>query len=320
MTTISVVIPNFNGARWLRTCLDSLLRQTRAADEIVVVDDASADDSVAFVHQYYPQVKLIKRETNGGFCKTANDGLRVARGDLIALLNNDTECDSRWLAELIVAMEANPKIGIGASKLLCFDQRNRVNSAGLFLRVDGVGRDIGFDQPDGDEFSRARFVFGASGGAVIYRRELLEEIGLFDEDFYAYAEDLDLSFRAQLRGWSCLFVPRAIVYHRVGATYATESAIKVYHSSRNMLTVLIKNLPARLWRKYFPLLLAAQIYQVIYFSTRGRGVPALRGKIDALRALRRTLAKRRQIQRDARVSDAQIEAMLSSWQEHRRGR
>ncbi len=319
MTTISLVIPNFNGAHWLRTCLDSLLCQTHPADEIIVVDDASTDDSVALVRQHYPQVKLIVRETNGGFCATANDGLRAARGDLIALLNNDTECDSRWLAALSTATEANPKIGIGASKLLFFDQRNRVNSAGLFLRVDGVGRDIGFNQLDGDEFSHARFVFGASGGAAIYRRELLEEIGLFDEDFYAYAEDLDLSFRAQLRGWACLFMPSAIVYHRVGATYAIESAIKVYHSSRNMLTVLIKNLPTRLWRKYFPLLLAAQIYQVIYFSTRGRGVPALRGKIDALRALHLTLAKRHQIQRDARVSDTQIEALLSSWQEHRRG-
>lgn len=320
MTTISVVIPNFNGVRILPTCLDSLLRQTRAADEIIVVDDASADDSVAFVRQQYPQVKLVTRETNGGFCKTANAGLRVAHGDLIALLNNDTECDSHWLAELIIAMEANSKIGSGASKLLFFDQRKRVNSAGLFLRVDGVGRDIGFGQPDGAEFSRARFVFGASGGAAVYRRELLEEIGLFDEDFHAYAEDLDLSFRAQLRGWGCWFVPSAIVYHRVSATYATESATKVYHSSRNMLAVLIKNLPARLWRKYFPLLLAAQIYQVIYWSTRGRGVPALRGKIDALRTLPRTLAKRREIQRNARVSDVQIEALLSSWQEHRRGR
>jgi len=318
MTRISVVIPNYNGREILPACLNALLCQTRPPDEIIVVDDASVDDSPALVCERYPQVTLIVMPVNRGFCRAANAGLRAAKGDLLALLNNDTEADPDWLAELVAALEAYPDIGFCASKMLFYDRRDWVNSAGLFMRVDGVGRDIGYGQPDGPEFATMREVFGASGGAAIYRRAMLNDIGLFDEDLVAYAEDLDLSFRAQLRGYRCLYVPAAVVYHRGSITYQRESPAAVYYGSRNMLTVILKNMPTALLRRYWLQLLAAQLYQVMYFSARGRGWPALLGKIHALRYLRSTLDKRRAVQQARRVSDVQIESILSRWGQHGR--
>jgi hypothetical protein len=247
---------------------------------------------------------------NRGFCRAANAGLRAAKGDLLALLNNDTEADPDWLAELVAALEAYPDIGFCASKMLFYDRRDRVNSAGLFMRVDGVGRDIGYGQPDGPEFATMRAVFGASGGAAIYRRAMLNDIGLFDEDLVAYAEDLDLSFRAQLRGYRCLYVPAAVVYHRGSITYQRESPAAVYYGSRNMLTVILKNMPTALLRRYWLRILAAQVYQVVYLTLKGHGWATMRGKIAALEQLKATLAKRKAIMQARRVLDDYIDSIL----------
>lgn len=311
MSRVSVVIPSYNGRNMLPVCLHSLLRQTHPPDQIIVVDDASTDDSPAMLRQRYPQVRVIMLPVNSGFCHAVNGGFKAATADLVALLNNDTEAHPNWLSELVAALGAHPDVGFCASKMLLCEHRERVNSAGLFLRVDGVGRDIGYGRPDGPEFANMQEVFGASGGAAIYRRTLLDDVGQLDEDLVAYAEDLDLSFRAQLGGWSCLYVPASVVLHRIGATYRQESPTKVYYSSRNMLTVLLKNMPRAVLRRRWPQMVAAQLYRVIYFTARGRGWPALRGKLDALRDLPRTLEKRRTIQQSRRVPDARIEAMLS---------
>jgi len=310
MTRISVVIPNYNGRNILPACLDAILRQTRPPDEIIVVDDASTDDSPALVRQKYPKVDLVSMPVNGGFCQAANAGLRKATGDWLALLNNDTEVHPNWLAELVATLETYPDISFCTSKILFHDRRNIVNSAGLFMRVDGVGRDIGYGRPDGPEFAITREVFGASGGAAIYSRAMLEDIGLFDEDLVAYGEDLDLSFRAQLRGYRCLYVPTAVVYHYGGATYKRNSATAVYYGSRNMLVVILKNMPMALLHRYWPRMLAAQLYQVIYFTFKGLGWAALRGKKDALKRLRMILAKRKEIMQARRVSDDYIDSLL----------
>jgi len=310
MIYTSVVIPNYNGHDVLPTCLDALLHQTRPPDEIIVVDDASLDNSPALVRERYPQVTLIVMPVNGGFCRAANAGLRAARGDLLALINNDTEADSHWLAESVATLETHPDVGFCASKMLFHDRRDRINSAGLFMRIDGVGRDIGYGQPDGPEFASMREVFGASGGAALYRRKMLEDVDLFDEELVAYAEDLDLSFRAQLRGYRCLYVPTAMIYHRGSITYQRESPPAVYYGSRNMLMVIIKSMPIGLLRRYWPRMLAAQVYQVVYFTLRGHSWAAMRGKMDALKRLRTTLAKRKAIMQTRRVSDSYIDSIL----------
>lgn len=307
---VSVIIPNWNGEAFLSVCLGSLAEQTYKDFEVVLVDNASTDGSLALVKKGFSWVEVICLPENRGFAAAINEGVRRSHGQYIALLNNDTEADPAWLAELAAALEARPDIGFCASKMLFYDQRDRVNSAGLFLRVDGVGRDIGYGQPDGSGFATMREIFGASGGAAIYRQEMLDDIGLFDEDLVAYAEDLDLSFRAQLRGYRCLYVPTAVVYHRGSGTYQRESPAAVYYGSRNILIVILKNMPMALLCRYWPRMLAAQIYQVVYFTLRGRGWAAMRGKMAALRQLKTTLAKRKAIMQTQRVSDVHIDSML----------
>lgn len=307
---VSVVIPNWNGEAFLSACLGSLAQQTYKDFAVILVDNASTDGSLALVEKEFPWVKVIPLPENRGFAAAVNEGIRRSHGQYIALLNNDTEADPAWLAELVAVLEAHLDIGFCACKMLFYDQRDRVNSAGLFMRVDGVGRDIGYGQLDEPEFAIVREVFGTSGGAGIYRRAMLDDIGLFDEELVAYAEDLDLSFRAQLRGYRCLYVPTAVVYHRGGATYHRESPAAVYYGSRNMLTVILKNMPATLLRRYWLRILAAQVYQVVYLTLRGCGWAAMRGKMAALKQLRTTLAKRKAIMQTQRVSDAYIDSTL----------
>ncbi|MHB1296061.1 MAG: glycosyltransferase family 2 protein [Anaerolineae bacterium] len=307
---ISVVIPNYNGRAVLPDCLAALRAQSLPPYEVIVVDDASTDGSAEWLRAAYPEVSVLARPKNGGFCVAANAGLRAARGDLLALLNNDTVADQHWLRELALALEAHPEIAFCACKLLFHDRPDHINSAGLFLRADGVGRDRGFGQLDGPAFATPREVFGASGGAAVYQRTLLEAVGLLDEDLGAYGEDLDLSFRARLQGHRCLYVPTAVVRHRLGATYGVESPTKVRLSSRNMLLVLLKNMPGALLLRHAPRMLAVQVYQVLYFFRRGRGGAVLLGKLQVLAALGPTLRKRRQIQRARRLTTAELDALL----------
>jgi GT2 family glycosyltransferase len=307
---ISVIIPNYNGSKLLPACLSSLMRQTRPADEIIVVDDASGDDSVALVRARYPQVVLVQLRVNRGFCNAANTGLRTAKGGLLALLNNDAEPDPVWLAALSETLVAFPEVGFCASKVVFSKCRKRVNSAGLFMRVDGVGRDIGYGGRDGPSFETPRKVFGASGGAAMYRRQMLDDIGLFDQSFIAYGEDLDLSFRAQLRGYQCLYVPGAVVYHLGHASYGRSSQMAVYLGCRNMLTTVLKNMPGRLLYRHWLRILAAQIYQIGYFSLRGNGLAAIRGKLSVISHLHEITAKRGAIMKARRVSDNYLESLL----------
>lgn len=308
---VIVVIPNYNGRVFLGPCLASLREQTFRDFRVLMVDDGSTDDSVAFVREHYPEVEVLLLKLHKSFCCATNAGIRATAAPLVALLNNDTEVAPGWLEALYRTMIAYPDVGFCACKMLTYDDHSRIDSAGLFLRTDGVGRSIGYGWPDGPEFGTLQEVFGASGGAALHRRAMLNDIGLFDEDFVAYGEDLDLSFRAQLRGYKCLYVPDAVVYHHGSGSFGQESPFKVYYSSRNMVALLIKNMPGFLILRHLPALLAAQLYQVIYFSTKGLAGPVLRGKWAALAEMRKTLWKRRKIMASRRVSDGYISSILS---------
>lgn len=311
--SVTVVIPNYNGAHLLGECLCSLFEQTHPAERIVVVDDASTDCSVSLIRSHFPEVNVIELQNNQGFCRAANRGLEAAGSTYIALLNNDAVADKEWLNALTRAMEAVPEAGSCAAKMIFSEEKRRINSAGLFMRVDGVARDIGYGHPDGGEFDQYGSVFGASGGAAMYRRSMLEDVGFFDEDFVAYSEDVDLSFRAQLRGWECLFVPSAVVYHHGGVSYQANSPKRTFCSSRNMLTVVLKDFPTTLLLRHWHQILLAQVYQVFYFTMRGQARDVILGKLAALKALPSTYRKRKAIQAGRRVTDLQIETILSKW-------
>lgn len=308
---VSVIIPNWNGARLLPACLDSLRAQTLGSHEVIVVDNASADNSAALVKNDYPEVRLIAMPRNRLFAGAANEGIRQARGDVIALLNNDTEADPRWLEALCEALDRHPEVGFCASKMLLFDRRNVINSAGDFYGLDGVPGNRGVWEQDVGQYDEEAYVFGACGGAAAYRRAMLEDIGLFDEDLVAYCEDVDLNFRAQLAGYRCLFVPSAIVYHRLSAT--GRGPIASYYCGRNFIAVLAKNVPGGIIHRHWRRMLAAQLAyagESLVHIRESAARARLRGQIAGVLQVPKMLRKRAEVRRKTRVTEEYIESIL----------
>lgn len=314
---VSVVIPNWNGARFLPTCLDSLRAQTHPPLEVIVVDNGSQDGSVELLQRSYPETRVIAWPENRGFAAAVNEGIRQARGEAVALLNNDTEADPEWLAELCRAAEAHPEAGSFASKLLLFDRREILHSAGDFYRTDGVPGNRGVWQEDLGQFDQETEVFGACAGAALYRKAMLAEIGLFDEGLGSYCEDVDLSFRAQLAGYRCLFVPQARVYHRLSATGG--GPVASFYCGRNFIIVLAKNMPAALLRKHWWSILGAQLRFVkesLWHFREKAARARVRGQLAALSHLPAALKARRQLQSTRKASDQQIEHILTTPKDH----
>ena len=309
---LSIVIPNWNGRRYLPTCLDSLLSQTYADIEILLVDNASTDSSCALVAGDYPQVKLIELPQNRGFTGACNIGMGRSSGEFIALLNNDTEVDAEWAGEIVRAFARCPEAGMVASKILLFDQRDHFHTAGDIFRIDGSAGNRGVWQRDSGQFNREEFVFGACGGAAAFRKSMLDQIGLLDDDFFFLLEDIDLAWRAQLAGFKALYLPSAVVYHHLSATGG--GAIASYYDGRNGIWLLIKNVPGRLLRKYARLIIARQCRLAWDALKAWRGEAArarLRGMLRGMLGCRGALGKRRRIQRGKVVSDDYLDSMLT---------
>lgn len=309
---VTVIIPNWNGAAFLPTCLDALKQQTFRDFQVLVVDNASTDGSVELVRVRYPGVKVIRLSKNVFFSGAVNEGIRQSRSPLLALLNNDTEAEPQWLGELVAALERNPQAGVAASKMLLFDRREVLNSAGDFYGRNGIPGNRGVWERDEGQYDSQTQAFGACAGAALYRRSMLEDIGLFDEDFVGYCEDVDLSFRAQLAGYQCVFAPRARVYHRLSATGGGTKAS--YLCGRNFINVIVKNMPRSLIEKHWKRILAAQ-QGYVRQSLRHIGEEAARarlcGQLAGLLQIPRMLRKRRAIQARRRVGDEYIESILT---------
>ncbi len=310
--SFAVVIPNWNGKRFLAVCLDSLRRQTRPDITVIIVDNASSDGSQAFLRARYPEVCLIELPENQGFAGACNIGIAAANCDIIALLNNDTEVDERWADEVVTAFSARPEAGIVASKMLLFDQRDRFHTAGDFFTVDGRAGNRGAWELDTGQYDRGEYVFSACGGAAAYRQSMLAETGALDQDFFFLLEDVDLAWRAQLAGYRVWYEPGAVVYHHLSATGGGATAS--YFDGRNGIWLLAKNLPASLLRKYAGRILARQIALAwaALKAWRGREARArLRGMLRGLMTLPVALKKRRQAQAMKRVSDEYLDSMLT---------
>ena len=236
---VSLIVLNWNGKQYLETCLSSLLNQTYPNLEIIFVDNGSTDGSVEFVRQNYSTALnaliIVEHDVNLGFAAGVNSGIAVSKGKYIATVNNDTEADPDWITELVNAMESDSGIGSCASKMLRFYDRIRIDSAGTIVYQNGNAYDRGADEEDIGQYDHQEEVFGACAGAALYRRQMLDEIGLFDKDYFAYFEDVDLSFRMHLFGWRCMYVPTAIVYHMHSGTSKVASPFKIYHLERNKL-------------------------------------------------------------------------------------
>lgn len=308
----SVVIPNWNGAHFLPTCLDALARQTYPHLEVIVVDNDSRDESKPLLRARYPWVFLLELPENRGFTGACNAGIEAARGDYIALLNNDTEVDPGWAAAVVDAFECHPDAGSIASKMLLFDRRDHLHTAGDFFTVDGRAGNRGVWQKDEGQFDQEEYVFSACGGSSAYRRAMLDQIGLLDDDFFFSGEDVDLGWRAQLAGWRCLYTPRAIVYHHLSATGGGVTAS--FYDGRNLIYILAKNYPTALWRKYGGQVLRAQWRLALEALRAWRGAAArarLRGMLAGFVGLPRIWRKRRAVQATRTVSIDDLESVLS---------
>ncbi|NJL93901.1 MAG: glycosyltransferase family 2 protein, partial [Anaerolineae bacterium] len=244
-----MIIPHWNARALLDTCLPPLQRQTYPDLEIIVVDNASSDGSAAYLKAHYPTVKLIELPENRGFTGACNAGMRAASGEFIALLNNDTEVVPGWAAALVNGFARFPDAGMLASRMMLFDERDRFHTVGDSYRVDGQPVNRGVWEQDTGQYDRAEYVFSACGGASAYRRQMLDDVGLLDDDFFFSLEDVDLGWRAQLAGFRCVYIPEAIVYHMVSATGGGVTAS--FYDGRNLLYVLLKNYPGALWRKHW---------------------------------------------------------------------
>ncbi len=311
-SAISVIITNYNGLKFLADCIDSVLSQTLKPAEVLVVDNASTDGSREFLRKQYPGVKLVEMGENAGFARAANAGIRQSTGEFVALLNNDAVADEDWLERLLRPLQADEGVGFCASRMLFLWNKQLVNNAGIGLTDYGLPYDRGFYLPDGQPFAGDRLVFGACGGAAMFRRDMLDRVGLFDEDFFLCYDDADLSFRAQLMGYKCMYVSDAVVYHAGGATVPYHGETARFYSCRHLVAVTTKNMPRRL--------LLRRIGAIVWFCLKNtaasivehRDLTNLRGYLSGLAALRRNLALRKQIQAGAVVTPEYIRSMMTS--------
>jgi GT2 family glycosyltransferase len=295
-STVTVIILNWNGQEYLAGCLPPLFAQTFTDFTVVVVDNGSTDGSVAFVRQRFPQVQLIENRVNLGFAAANNQAIRATQSEFVALLNNDTQVDRTWLAALVNALRADPGCGMAAAKMLLADQPGVIDSAGI--AIDRTGLAWGITESGPHE------IFGPSGGAALYRRAMLDEIGLLDEDFFAYLEDVDLAWRAQWAGWRAVYVPEAVVLHRHSATSNRIPHLKSRLLGRNKIWLLAKNYPYPQVLWYLPLIFLYEILALFYALGQGRLSSALSGRLEGLRRL--PVMRRKHFVLSKRISGAQM--------------
>ena len=316
MPKISLIIVNYNGRDLITNCLKGLEDQSFKNFEIIIIDNGSIDGSLNEIKKYLdrssiaPFIKLISLNENAGFGGGNLEGLKHACGEYIALLNNDTEPDGRWLEELVKAMYNDPKVGICASKLIVYGT-DIIDSAG-----DGFSTSLkGFKRGEGEGiflYNKMENIFGACAGAALYRRKMIEEIGFFDEEFFLIHEDTDLNFRAQLHGWKVLYVPTALVYHKVRSSIGHMSDMAVYYTLRNSEWVRIKNIPMSLILKCMPMLGLGIMTEFLYFAIKHRRlVLYFKAKYDAIKMLPMMMEKRRVNLKGMRVDSKGLRRMMT---------
>ena len=309
---VSVVIPNWNGKHHLEACLPSLFAQTYRPFEVIVVDNGSTDGSVEWLATAWPQVRVVAFPQNRGVVAAFNAGVQAARGELIALLNNDTEQEPDWLERFVAGLLRHSDAGMAACKIRLWDDRTRLHTAGDTMSRDAQPGNRGVWEPDDGRFDREEYVFAPCGAAALYRRALFEDVGLFDQRLGSYLEDVDLAFRAQWRGWRCIYVPDAVVYHKVSATGGGVFAS--YYVGRNWFYVITKNFPARTLRRHWRAIARAQAQHMWEAVRAWRGAAArarLRGMLVGALTWPRFVPDRRRIQATARVREEEIEALFS---------
>ncbi len=317
------MVVNWNRKELLRACLLSLTRQSATGFETIVVDNGSTDGSAEMAEREFG-ARVIRNHENRGFCAANNQGIDAAQGEFIALLNNDAEAEPAWLSELHAACASRAEIGMAASKILVWEDPTRIDKAGHLIFPDGQNRGRGTGDLDRGQYDREEEVLWPDGCAAMYRKSMLAEIGGFDEDFFAYADDAELGLRARIAGYRCLYTPRAVVRHHRGSTLGKGSVWRLTLIERNRVLLAAKLFPWSLLLLnpfYYALRLAAGALlahgnegDTVHFPGIGGKLriagALLAGDFGALRLLPRILAKRAQIARFRKLPPREVRRLL----------
>jgi GT2 family glycosyltransferase len=327
---ISVVVVNWNRRDLLKECLQSLKQQqVNQPFEVVVVDNGSDDGSPEMVLSEsrgnpLVQVVLLRNSENRGFCAANNQGFAASDSEFVALLNNDAKAEPGWLAALSRAFEGRPDVGMAASKILVHEDPRRIDKVGHLIYPDGQNRGRGTGELDEGQYDRVEEVLWPDGCAAMYRRSILDQIGGFDEDFFAYADDAELGLRARIAGWKCLYMPQAVVRHHRGATLGLRSSRRLELIERNRVLLAVKLFPwSLLWLNgvYYAMRLGAGVWAALTGQGEVGKFPGLKGKLQAALALLkgdlaalplipRMLGKRRGIERIRKLSPREVRKLI----------
>jgi GT2 family glycosyltransferase len=306
---VAVVIPSWNGRELLAGVLPTLFAQTFRDFRAVVVENGSSDGTAEWLAEEWPEVEVLALERNLGYAPAVNLGIATGEEELVALLNNDMELDPGWLEALVGALDADPAAGSASPRQRSAHDRARLDGAGDAIAWTGGVTRRGIGELDDGRYPAGR-VFSACGGAALYRRAALRSVGVFDSSFFAYLEDVDWGFRAQLAGWPALYVPAALVYHAGGATSRRTPARERYLVARNHVAFVVKNFPAP-WLVRFAPLIAAELARALLAGARaGQARAVLRGWRDAVRRAPGTLRERRRVQAARRVPLDELEVAV----------
>ncbi len=326
--TVTVVVANWNRRGLLRACLDSLAGQTHPNFEVVVVDNGSDDGSTELVRELsssYPvPLRLIANSTNRGFCAANNQGFAASESELVALLNNDAEADPAWLQDLESVIRLYDDVGMAASKILVWEDPTHIDKCGHLIYPDGQNRGRGAGQLDRGQFDRVEEVLWPDGCAAMYRRAMLEDVGDFDEEFFAYADDAELGLRGRIAGWRCFYAPQAVVRHHRGATLGIGSARRLTLIERNRVLLVVKLFPWNLlWASdaYHFVRVVAGLWAAIRNRGELRHYPGAMGKLrvasamllgkwSALPMIPSMLRKRKAFRSKHRLTSRQIRGLL----------
>jgi hypothetical protein len=294
---VSFIIVNWNGKKFLKECIESILNQTYKNFEIIFVDNGSEDNSVKFVEENYDLDYIVELNENQGFAKANNVGYKYANGDYIALINNDVVLDSKWLENAIKNFNYNNQVGIVATRILQYNDRNLTDSLGVEYLPFGAMIDYREKEYDTNFANQTRYAFGACAASALYNKKMLEHIGLFHNIYFAYFEDSDLNFRAQLFGYDCIYEPDSISYHHGSGTGVKNSEFYVEKGRRNIEYFYFINMQGYLIYKYFLFHFIYEFINFLYFISIGRGLSFLKGKLEFLFNLKKVLNIRSDIKK-----------------------
>lgn len=312
MIKASVIIPNWNGENLLKDCLFSLQNQSFKGFEIILVDNNSTDKSFEYVSKKFPQVKILNLKKNYGFARAINEGVKASNAKYVILLNNDTKTDKDFIKNLVECADLHPEVISVNSKLLNFYDKKFIDGVGILINEVGQARSIGWQEKDQGQFEKEEYIFGATGGASLFKRLEFLKLGGFDENYFMYSEEVDFAFRAQFQGFKSIYCPNAIVYHKHKAT-AKEFPQKVeYWQFRNMTLTIIKDFPTKLLFKKWRWLkiILVHLNTIFYQLKNGFWWAPFLADFWILFHLPQILSQRKKIQSNIKVSEQCIEKFL----------